>query len=104
MRGECPTPRPDCPYANRPGGCFSDTDHLYFPALDYSGIMEAEFRELPENKQRICRWDHEQKHKEELPPEKPSKEYMLGALALAYYQGKINLSKRKLKKLGFEPK
>lgn len=104
MRGECPNPSPDCPYSDRPGGCYSDTDHLYYPGVDYSGIMESEFRELPENKQQKCRWEHEQRHLDEVPPEKPPREHMLGRIAAAYALGEIYLSKRKLKRLGLQPR
>jgi hypothetical protein len=104
VRGECPSPQDDCPYADREGGCYSDIDHEYYPAIDYSDIMGSEFRELPENKQQICRWEHEQKHAHELPPTKPPREYMLGRIATAYYAGEINLSKRKLKRLKIQPR
>jgi hypothetical protein len=104
MREECPTPSDACPYADRPGGCFSDVDHAYYPAIDYSGIMGTEFRELPENKEQRCRWEHEQRHFDELPPDKPTREHMLGRIATAYYAGEITLSKRKLKRLGIQPR
>lgn len=100
-RGGCPEPRPECPYSERPEGCFSDLHHLYFPRLDYRDIMSAEFRELPENKQQICRWEHEQRHASEQPLEKPTREEMLGRIATALESGNIHLSKNKLRKLGF---
>lgn len=96
MKGECPNPRPDCPYS---GECFSDEHHLYFPRVDYHDIMGTEFRNLPENKEQICRWDHQERHEVEEPPEKPSREQMLGALATALSEGRIHLSKNKRKKL-----
>jgi hypothetical protein len=71
MRGECLNTSPDCPFYDRPGGCFTDVHHLYYPAIDYSGIMETEFRELPENKEQTCRNEHEQRHLEEEAPDKP---------------------------------
>lgn len=98
-RGECPTPRPECPYAERRGGCFSDEHHLYFPASDYCDIMGSEFRELPENKEQICRWDHDERHATELPPERPPRAQMLGALATAVAEGRLHLSKNKRRKL-----
>jgi len=99
VRGECPVPRPECPYANRPEGCFSDTDHLYYPEVDYRDIIGQEFRELPENKQQKCRWEHDLRHTNEAPPERPDRQYMLGRIATAYADGQISLSKRKLRKL-----
>lgn len=104
MRGECPSPRHDCPYSNRPGGCFSDVDHLYYPAIDYSGIMDAEFRELPENKKQTCRLEHDQRHAVEEPPIKPPRSQMVARIAIAYYSGQVHLSKRKLKRLGIQSK
>lgn len=100
MKGECPNISPDCPYADK---CFSDVDHLYYPRVDYRGIIEAEFRVLPENKEQKCRWEHEQRHSSEQPPEKPPREYMIGRIATAYYAGEISLSKRKLKRLRIQP-
>lgn len=99
MRGECPNPRPDCPYAELKGGCFSDEHHLFFPRVDYRGIIASEFRNLPENKEDICRWDHDEIHATTEPPERPSREYMLGALVTALADGVLHLSNTKRKKL-----
>lgn len=97
-RGECPSPQDDCPYMER-GGCFSDEHHLYFPRVDYRDIMGSEFRNLPENKEQICRWEHEERHATQDPPERPPREVMLGALATALSEGRIYLSKTKRRKL-----
>lgn len=99
MRGECPNPRPDCHYAELKGGCFSDEHHLFFPRVDYHDIMGSEFRNLPENKEDICRWDHDEIHATELPPQKPDREHMLGAIVTALADGQLFLSKTKRKKL-----
>ena len=80
MKGECPNPRPDCKYAEL-GGCFSDTHHLFYPRRDYRRPTERDFRELPENKEQLCRAEHDERHATELPPEKPSRVEMLGAIA-----------------------
>ena len=96
-RGECPEPRPDCPYAQSPEGCFSDLHHNYFPSGEYYGTLEKEFRELPENKEQLCRIVHEERHREPAP-EKPPREQMLGAVMLAQEVGDIYLSRRKLRK------
>lgn len=98
-RGECPEPRPDCPYADLRGGCFSDEHHLFWPRVDYHDIIGSEFRNLAENKEDICRWDHDEIHATELPPVRPSREYMLGALVTALAEGEIYLSVNKRKKL-----
>lgn len=71
------TPNPECKYAGR---CFEDIDHIYWPAKDYTTPVEKEFRELPENKQLICRVLHEQRHATEQPPLKPDRETMLLAI------------------------
>lgn len=55
-RGECPNPQPDCKYAPR---CFSDIDHIYGRARGM-GKLALEFVELPENKRRICRREHDE--------------------------------------------
>lgn len=99
-RGDCPNPNPDCPYFERPGGCFSDQDHLYFPKSDYCGIVELEFRELPENKEQICRWEHEERNTPDKIPDKPPVDFMIGAVRTAFESGIIHLSVRKRKKLG----
>lgn len=80
MRGECPNPQPDCRYAEL-GGCFSDTHHLFYPRRDYRRPTERDFRELPENKEQLCRAEHDERHATELPPTKPSSAEMLGAIA-----------------------
>ena len=98
-RGECPEPRPDCPYAGLRGGCFSDEHHLFFPEVDYRDIMGSEFRELAENKEYICRWDHDEIHATEMPPKRPPREQILGAIATALSEGRIHLSKTKRKKM-----
>lgn len=98
-RGECPNPRPECPYAELQGGCFSDEHHLFYPRVDYRDIIGSEFRELPENKEQICRWDHDERHATEPIPDRPSREEMLGAIVTAMANGEIYLSKTKRKKL-----
>jgi len=84
MIRECPTPQEGCPYAEQ--GCFSDTHHLFYPRRDYRRGVEKRFRELPENKEQICRWEHDERHATELPPEKPSREEMLRAIGGAALQ------------------
>jgi hypothetical protein len=85
MKGECPSPRPDCKYADG-GGCFSDTHHLFYPRRDYRTRVEREFRELPVNKEQICRSEHDERHAVEPVPQKPTKQEMLGAIALELSQ------------------
>lgn len=80
MGGECPNPRPDCKYARE--GCFADTHHDFYPRSDYRTPTEKRFRELPENKELLCRAEHDERHATEAPPQKPPREVMLGALAI----------------------
>lgn len=87
----CPTPREDCPFFNmKPkrslkkqttNGCHSDDHHLYYPARDYTTPLEKEFRQLPENRQQTCRWEHELIHLEDPAPRKPKAEQMIQALS-----------------------
>jgi hypothetical protein len=79
MRETCPTPDSNCPLKK----CFGDTHHLYYPASWYKGIVELAFRNLPENKEFLCRREHNERHATEEPPEKPSREFMLNAIQRA---------------------
>lgn len=80
MKGECPNPRPDCKYAEL-GGCFSDTHHLFFPRRNYTSKVDREFRELPINKEQLCRAEHDERHATEPLPDKPTRDKMLGIIA-----------------------
>lgn len=94
MIGECPNPRPECPYAAR-GGCFSDTDHIV-PKRLAETTLAAVFIELPSNKQQLCRWDHEQKTASGDEP-LPERHVMREAIETAVQLGEIALSRRKHK-------
>jgi hypothetical protein len=93
----CPSPRSDCPYYDRRPrgplkgkqfhGCFSDTDHHYWPENQYTTRLEKEFRNLPENKEQICRDLHDERHEFEHPPKKPSVEDMIRAIAQSALEG-----------------
>lgn len=85
----CPEPNKEgCPWVDRPGGCFADTDHIVPRFLarrvgDGVGKMIArKYVDLPENKQQLCRYEHDQKSAEELetPPELPELEVMKAAI------------------------
>jgi hypothetical protein len=64
-------------------GCREDVHHLFFPRRDYRKGLAREFRELEENKVRICRAEHERRHATEPIPEKPSADEMRTAIALS---------------------
>lgn len=79
MKTPCNENRESCPYQY--SGCFEDTHHLMWPKRDYKTPVERRYRELPENKVQLCRDLHDLEHYQE-PPEKPSREEMLGALSI----------------------
>ena len=62
LRGECDENYHNCPYQERPDGCYSDTHHLYGRAKNHIGKIARKFAELPDNKGQMCRFDHEQLH------------------------------------------
>jgi hypothetical protein len=61
-------------------GCFMDVHHLYFPRVAYQTPTEKRFRQLDENKVRICRALHDAEHALEDPPLKPDVEIMQMAI------------------------
>jgi len=71
-----------CPLADTRRGCFEDVHHLYWPQNRYRTQLEKEFRELDENKVRICRAEHNELH-DVRPPEHPFHEEMRAAVALS---------------------
>lgn len=85
-RGSCENNYPECPYRRH----YSDSHHEYWPRNLYLTKVERTFRNLPENKQQLCRYEHDLAHQEE-PPVKPSREEMLGAIAVS----NVHLSNRK---------
>lgn len=75
----------DCPYLDK--GCFEDIDHKYFPKRAYKTEVEREFRELDENKTKVCRRLHDQRHATERIPEKPDLDFMKRAIRRARQRG-----------------
>lgn len=82
MRGECLRMDDSC-HLKKP---YSDVHHGYHPASSYKTKLEKEFRELPINKERICRCIHNAIHALDPPPEKPSVQEMREVIE-AYYRG-----------------
>lgn len=80
MKSECPFANDGCRYAP---DCYADTDHYYWPGYDYKTRVERDFRELPENKDQLCRDLHDQRHATEEPPDKPTRDFMVQALKRA---------------------
>jgi hypothetical protein len=61
-------------------GCFEDVHHLFYPRKDYRTSTERQFRELDENKVRVCRAVHDNEHALWLIPDKPDLEIMRMAI------------------------
>ncbi len=74
----CRNENPGCPYYE--SGCYEDIHHTYYPRCQYKSGVDKEFRELPQNKQYLCRQEHDELHATQLPPIKPSHTEMLAAL------------------------
>lgn len=86
---ECPDPNKEgCPWQYRSDGCFADTDHIIPRFVGRQQETRAmrrlarRFLVLPDNKQQLCRYEHDQKCYEELiaPPELPTADEMRRAL------------------------
>jgi hypothetical protein len=81
MKGECPNNNTDCPYYET--GCFSDTHHQMWPSDQFITPVERLFRELPENKEQLCRLEHDEIHATQEPPAKPRRTEMIQAIGEA---------------------
>lgn len=64
-------------------GCREDVHHRVYPRRDYQKGVAREYRELDENKVRICRAEHDEIHATERPPARLSVEEMREAVALS---------------------
>lgn len=105
----CPTPREDCPWFTRPTpshlkktqehGCRSDLDHIVPRRLGTTALAGIYIEKHPENKQQLCRWEHDKKTLEGDAP-LPDTEYMEQAIQEAEAEGLIHLSKKQRKRLG----
>lgn len=80
-RLRCPESNEQCKYYASEGGCYQNEHHLYWPRRDYTSSVERAFRQLPENKELICRAEHDELHATESPPPMPSRNEMLIVLA-----------------------
>jgi hypothetical protein len=88
MIGECPSPnKSGCPYADSKRGCVSNQHHAYWPRRAYRTAVERAFRELSENKEQLCVFEHDLLHELEEPPAKPSVEHMVQAIGRATLGG-----------------
>lgn len=65
---------------------FTDWHHRYWPRREYRDPVEQEFRDLDENGVRLCRNEHNIIHETQEPPEKPTREEMIQAIARTVLQ------------------
>lgn len=79
----------DCPYLDKPTGCFEDIDHKYGPRRSFKTKIEKDFRELEENKTLTCRREHDERHATEPFPDKPDRDFMIQAIAKSRQREKI---------------
>ena len=73
-------PETPCKYREE-DDCFEDIHHEAYPKSEYRGQLEKRFRECALNKVLICRAVHDDIHKQDLPPRKPSEDTMREVLA-----------------------
>lgn len=60
-----------CRLADTQRGCFEDVHHKFWPRRAYRSTVEKEFRELDENKVKLCRDLHDAEHALWEIPDKP---------------------------------
>lgn len=73
--------------------CYEDTHHLLYPSADYTTPLERLYRSLDDNKVEMCRQQHDELHRTQQPPEKPTREEMLHEIGSAMIY--ISTTKRK---------
>jgi hypothetical protein len=69
----CPKENPDCRYYP---SCYADEHHFYWPKKRYKGDLAKKFRNHPDNREVICRQDHDDIHSKRNPPPKPTAQEM----------------------------
>lgn len=77
--GCTPEQRAACPLREH----FQDCHHKFWPRRWYETETGKAFRNLPENKEILCRNEHNELHRTEMPPRKPPEWYMEARLRLA---------------------
>ena len=105
MIKECPNAHKGCPWFDRPpsvpgatNGCFSDTDHIVPRRLATTALTRL-FINSPENKQQLCREEHEAKSLAGDAP-LPSREYMIESILQQKNLGILAVSRRIRKIIG----
>lgn len=85
-RDFCPEESSHCIYYNTPSGCFSDVHHTFGQARAKAlGHIARVFGELEQNKEQICRAEHDEIHAANYYPEFPSVTVMLQAIEDSRY-------------------
>lgn len=109
----CPNPSFECPWFSRKTpaplkntqehGCFSDLDHKVPQRLariaGATALQKAYILDSQDNRQQICRWEHEEKGAQGDDP-MPSNEYMMQTLARELMQGIVDFSDKQKKQIG----
>lgn len=78
MKRPCENASEACRYYET--GCYADVHHVWWPRRKYRSQVERQFRELPENKEVLCREAHDDLHATTRPPVKPPREVMIRAI------------------------
>lgn len=109
-RKPCPFANESCKYWDRPvppelkrrygqeNGCFSDLDHIVPRRLGTTALSQFYITQVPENKQQLCRAEHDMKTQLGDAP-LPSEEYMRGAIVAAEALGEVALSQTQRRKI-----
>lgn len=104
MLGECPYVNEGCRWYGREprikgadNGCFSDTDHIVPRRLATTALSKL-FIESPENKQQLCRAEHDEKTALGDEP-LPSREVMVDSLTRQYEVGVLKVSLTALRRV-----
>lgn len=100
----CPITREDCLWFNRPSrvkgvenGCFSDLDHIVPQRLANTALASL-YIYSPENKQQICRAEHDEKTAQGDEP-LPDRESMLRSVMAQVATGDLSVSRQARRRL-----
>lgn len=100
-RQPCPNAHEGCPLYDTKTGCFSDIDHIVPKRLGTTALARFYILNHPENRQRLCRAEHDEKTRAGDEP-LPSDDYMREAIAQAVGEGILSISNNRQRKLGIE--
>lgn len=108
-RKPCEQANPNCKYWGRPAppelkrrgqenGCYSDLDHIVPRRLGCYALAAFYITQVPENKQQLCRAEHDLKTAMGDEP-LPTDEYMREAIREAEEAGLVSMSANQRRKL-----